>query len=123
MNVSQSNLYEILDAFAIKVKVGEGVFEIKDRLEIDNGVIHAKLKIEPLHIHESTNSMYMLMRIGDLGIVAKARKSAIASVCLFDISHPVPEFYVAGGDWTALLTHMSKDDWKNAWIAEYITLC
>lgn len=125
MNISQANLYEIIDAFSIRVRAGEGVFEIKERIEISNDEIYAQLDIEGLHLLETPDApgplcMYAIMRIGDLGIIAIANNGRLDRICLFDAAHPIPQFYLNGKDFPALLTHMQKDNWKSTFIAEII---
>ena len=120
MNVSQQNLYEIIDALGVRVNVGQGVFEINQRLEIENDKIYAQVDIEGVYMHETARSMWALMKIGDLGIVAKASNGDLVSFCFFDLSHEVPASYMQTKDYKALLTHMGNDNWKNDWIARVV---
>lgn len=120
MNNSQMNLYEIIDALGVSVKVGEGVFEIADRLTIENDRIYAQVDIDGVYLHETARSMWALMKIEDLGIVAKATDGSLVSFCFFDLSHDTPAGYMAVKDYKALLTHMGNDNWKNEFIARVV---
>jgi len=116
MNVSQSNLYEVLDAFQISAYVGEGVFEIKDKVKIDNGYIQADLKIEGLYIHETMNSLYAIMRIGNLGIICKAGGAQLRRVTLLDLAMAPADGYVEIEDYVGLLTALDFDQWKSKYV-------
>ena len=124
MNVSQSNLYEVLDAFQISAYVGEGCFEIKDKVKIDNGYIKAELTIKGLYIHETKNSLYAIMRIGDLGIIVKSGGAALRRVTLLDLSEAIAEGYVEIEDYVGLLTALDYDQWKtNYVVGDYQLKC
>lgn len=119
MNKSQANLYEILDAFGIAAKVGKDTFDIPKSLPFNNGIIDVNLKIEGLYIYECLGTtMYALMRIGDLGILAKAKDCAFAKVMLLNLADPVAKFYIDSEDYPALMNHMNQDKWKSDFIVE-----
>ena len=120
MNISQANLYEVLDAFAIDATVGNGVFTIHKDIHIDNGVIDVNLRVEGLHIRETNTGLYALMKIGDLGIVAISRAAEFSKVCLIDFSHPIAASYFALRDFDALLNHLSEEAWRPDFVIENI---
>lgn len=125
MNISQANLYEVLDAFCVSATVGvkntgKVVFAINSEMHIENGYIDVSIRVQGLHIRETTNSLYAIMRIGDLGIIGIAKSAEFKSVCLFDFSHPVADAYYMTLDWNALLQHLSEDNWHSEFVVEYI---
>lgn len=112
MNVSQANLYEILDAFQIHAMVGEGVFDIKNGIKLNNGTVKANVNVTGLHLKETETSMYAVMSIGDLIIIAKAKNGSMDRVTLVDARYPVVDGYLGIKDYTALLIHLSHEQWK-----------
>jgi hypothetical protein len=112
MNISQANLYEVLDAFQINAKVGGKVFEVKSPIHIDNGVVDVELRVEGLSIYETNTGLYAIMKIGDLGIVAIAKNAKFEKICLFDFAHGTAQHYLKSKDWEMLLTHLSESKWK-----------
>jgi hypothetical protein len=116
MNVSQSNLYEILDALQVSAYVGEGCFEIKEKLRVDNGYIEADIKITGLYIHETQNSMYAIMRIGDLGLVIKSGGAQLRRVTLLDLTIAPVDGYIEIEDYVGLLTSLDHDQWKSTFV-------
>lgn len=111
MNISQANLYEVLDAFQINARVGGGVFDIKSPIHIDNDFIDVEIRIEGLSVIETAKSLYAIMKIGDLGIVAASREAKLYKVCLFDASHETAQGYLKSKDWNSLLTHLGEHKW------------
>ncbi len=120
MNLSQSNLYEILDALQVDAVVGENIFNIKQTIRVDNGYIDAHLKIEGLHIKETATSLYAILAIGDLGIVMKAKKAVLSRITLIDFKDSVAGNYRKCGDYTALLTHLDQCKWKSGFVLESV---
>jgi hypothetical protein len=120
MNISQANLYEVLDAFCIDAKVGKGVFKITKDVHIDNGYIDVSIRFHGLHIRETVNGLYAIMRVGDLGIIAISKSAELKSVCIFDFKHPTADAYHQTEDWNALLNHLSEDEWRSEFVIEYI---
>lgn len=120
MNNSQANLYEVLDAFGVDCKAGKGVFDILTPSHLQNGVLDIQLKIKGLYLRETEKSLYAIMSIGDLGIIAKARDAALRSFCLLDFTHPIAEFYLSTKDFNALLQHLENDKWKSEFVLEVV---
>jgi len=121
MNISQANLYEILDAFQINAKVGKGgVFKILNPIIINNEFITAEVRIQGLYIFESDLNMYAIMQIGDLGIIAHASDGALKKICLIDFAAHVTKSYLDSKDFDALLTHLVEGKWKSDFVIEVI---
>jgi len=121
MNVSQANLYEVLDAFKINAKVGKGgVFKILTPIIINNDYVKAEVRIMGLHIYESDLNMYVIMHIGDLGIIAHAGNGCLKKICLIDFSDPIAREYFDSKDFDALLTHLVEGKWKSDFVIETI---
>jgi len=121
MNESQANLYEILDAFQINAKVGEGgVFKILTPIRINNDFISAEVRIQGLHIFESDKNMYAVMHIGDLGLIAHAGECVLKKICLIDFADPTAKGYFDSKDFDALLTHLVEGKWKSDFVIETI---
>ncbi len=122
MNVSQANLYEILDAFQISAKVGKGgVFKIMTPIIINNDFIKAEVRIQGLHIFESDKQMYAVMHIGDLGIIAHANDGALMKICLIDFAEADAKSYFDSKDFDALLTHLVENKWQTDFVIEYFS--
>lgn len=122
MNISQANLYEILDAFQINAKVGKGgVFKILTPIIINNDYIDAEIRIQGVYIFESDKNMYAIMKIGDLGIIAHASDGVLKKIVLIDFSEYVPKSYLDSKDFDALLNHLVEGQWKSDFVIEVIT--
>ena len=111
MNISQANLYEVLEAFQINARVGGGVFEVKSPIHIDNDFIDVSIRVEGLSVIETTTGLYAIMKIGDLGIVAVSKEAKFDKVCLFDFAHEASAGYLKSKDWNSLLTHLGENKW------------
>lgn len=121
MNISQANLYEILDAFQINAKVGKGgVFKILNPIIIQNDYIDAEIRIQGLYIFESDRNMYAVMQIGDLGIIAHAGEGALKKICLIDFTARFAKSYLDSKDFDALLTHLVEGKWESDFVIETI---
>jgi len=119
MNISQANLYEILDAFQINAKVGTGgVFKILTPIIINNDFIKAEVRIQGLYLFESDLNMYAVMQIGDLGIIAHAGDGALKKICLIDFAAADAKSYLDSKDFDALLTHLVEGKWKSDFVIE-----
>ncbi len=123
MNISQANLYEILDAFEINAKVGEnGVFKILNPLIIKTDFVKAEVRIQGLYIFESDMMMYAVMHISDLGIIAHASNGSLKKICLIDFSNPTAKGYFDSKDFDALLTHLTQDKWESDFVIDTILI-
>ncbi len=121
MNISQANLYEILDAFQINAKVGKGgVFKILTPIIINNDFISAEVRIEGIYIWESDKNMYAIMQIGDLGIISHASDGALKKICLIDFAAADAKSYLDSKDFDALLTHLVEGKWESDFVIEVI---
>jgi hypothetical protein len=121
MNISQANLYEILDAFQINAKVGTGgVFKILTPIIINNDFISAEVRIQGLYIFESDKNMYAVMHISDLGIIAHASDGVLKKICLIDFADPTAKGYFDSKDFDALLTHLVENKWETDFVVETI---
>lgn len=121
MNISQANLYEILDAFQINAKVGKGgVFKILTPIIINNDFITAEVRIQGLHIFEMLKTLYAIMHIGDLGIIAHADDGILKKICLIDFNEADAKSYFDSKDFNALLTHLVENKWKTDFVIEVI---
>jgi len=123
VNISQANLYEILDAFEINAKVGEnGVFKILNPLIIKTDFVKAEVRIQGLYIFESDMMMYAVMHISDLGIIAHASNGSLKKICLIDFSNPTAKGYFDSKDFDALLTHLTQDKWESDFVIDTILI-
>lgn len=121
MNISQANLYEILDAFQINAKVGKnGVFKILNPLIIKTDFVKAEVRIQGLYIFESDLMMYAVMHIGDLGIIGHASNGSLRKICLIDFSNTTAKGYFDSEDFDALLTHLTQDKWESDFVIDTI---
>lgn len=121
MNISQANLYEILDAFQISAKVGTGgVFKILTPIIINTDWISAEVRIQGLYIFESDKNMYAIMQIGDLGIIAHASDGVLKKICLIDFAAADAKSYLDSKDFDALLTHLVENKWNTDFVVETI---
>jgi len=123
VNISQANLYEILDAFEINAKVGKnGVFKILNPLIIKTDFVKAEVRIQGLYIFESDMMMYAVMHISDLGIIAHASNGSLKKICLIDFSNPTAKGYFDSKDFDALLTHLTQDKWESDFVIDTILI-
>lgn len=119
MNILQSNLYEILDALQINAQVGEGVFNITTGIKIDNGYVKVNFKPEAVFITETKQSTFVILRIGNLGLIAVATKGFMARLYTLDFAHPDAIEYIQTKDYNAMLMHVTKS--KNVeWVLDTI---
>lgn len=116
MNISQSNLFEVLDAFQVSARVGKGMFTILDPVFVDNGHIKAALELDGIYIYENDHSMYCLLKMGELGIICKSKYAKLIRVVLLDFTHEIPKMYLDVKDYTALLTHLTEDKWLSDFV-------
>lgn len=121
MNISQANLYEILDAFQINAKVGTGgVFKILTPIIINTDWISAEVRIQGIYIWESDKNMYAIMQIGDLGIISHASDGTLKKICLIDFAAADAKSYLDSKDFDALLTHLVEGKWESDFVIEVI---
>lgn len=126
MNLKQINFYEILDALQVNAQAGFDAFEITTGIKINNECVKVNIKPKAHGIVETKKSTYVIISVGDLGMILKATKGKLVSVQLLDLTHETPHDYLNSGvapDCRALLTHIKYEGDRGvqvAWILETI---
>lgn len=105
MNVSQANLYEILDCLQINAIVGESGITVKNKIQIVNKNMTVEAKLIGVFIFETKTSMWVLVRLGDLGMLIKANSAILRTITLVDLADDTVTEYMKSKDYKAFLTH------------------
>ncbi len=116
MSLSSSNLYAILDAFQVDALVGLNTFEITTSMTIHNDKAQMQLNAKGLYLHETSISMYAIMAIGELGLVAKSSHGVLRRVVLLDLRDDTVKGYLQSKDFKALLTDLVESKWESEFV-------
>lgn len=119
---SQLNLYAILDAIGLSATVGDGKLELEGTVEVNNGDISFDVHVTSLleGIVEVNKSMWVLVKMEDLGCIYRASRGMLQNITLIDLANTECQGYIKSKDMPALLSAMTIPKIKPEWVLDKI---
>lgn len=119
---SQLNLYSILDAIGLPATVGDGQLQMDGTVVVNNGYISFDVHVTSLldGIVEVNKSMWVLVKMEDLGCVYRASRGSLQNITLIDLTNKDCQLYMKSKDMSALLTAMTMPKVKPDWVLDKI---
>lgn len=115
---SQTNLYAILDAVGFPARVGDGVLTLGGSVQVNDGSRPFSIELNPVleGIKEENDSMWVVLKAEDLGMIFKAVRGRLDTLTLINLRSTECRAYVKSGNLSDLLAHSflgksRKVDW------------
>lgn len=116
---SLNNLYAILDAIGLPALVGDGKLSLSDTIAFNNGSVVCDLNIKHVlkGIVEIEHSMWVVIRMEDLGVVYRATKGKVTTIIILNLRAKDCREYLKSNDILALLTACESKN-KPKWVID-----